>query len=92
MGVEPYTAANITIPSDEALAARMPWLQAASLAREHPHVPLAFLERLLEACELSGWPSDLAVRRYCLGDLGVEPPDEFVEAHKTLAEQRRWVR
>lgn len=85
----PYNAASIRILSPLEASERFGFARASELARLHPETPHDFITRMVEACQLSGWPVELAERRYLAGDKGITPSVEFVECHKALVAERR---
>lgn len=84
-----YTADAIRVLSEDEIAERFVFVRAARLVERYPHVPPEFITRLLTACEHSGCPEALAVRRYLDEDRTVQIPDALREAHRAiLAEER----
>ena len=84
----PYTADSIKVLKHEEVIEKFDWVKAEGLYDKYPWIPLECHERLLEACRLSAWEEDLAVRRYCDYDKSITAPPEFIEAYKELADQR----
>jgi hypothetical protein len=84
-----YTAANIRILSPLEAAERFGFARAAELAKLYPTVPTVFIQRLCQACQLSGWPVELAEQRYLAGDRSIQPPPEFMDCHNELLQEVR---
>jgi hypothetical protein len=84
-----YNASSIKILGARQLEERFFFVRVPSLADKYRHIPRAHIARLLEAAELSGWPFDLAERRYLEGDKSIVVPVEFVTIFAELADQRR---
>jgi len=78
-----YTAANIKIPTAAELQEKMPWLRAHTLAKDYDQ-PIEFIERLLKACHISGWPVEQAIAKYLDGDKIIVTPPEMQQAHREL--------
>ena len=84
-----YTAANIRILSPLEAAERFVFARAVELVKLYPTAPSDFIQRLLQACQLSGWSVDLAEQRYLAGDRTVQPPPEFMDCHNELLREAR---
>ena len=83
-----YNAASIKILSADEAAERFDFAAVGRLSERYPGSAPAFIARMVEACQLSGWPVDQAERRYLAGDKSIEPTPEFREVHRELADQR----
>jgi hypothetical protein len=83
-----YMADSIKILSDEEAAERFGFAAVGRLSERYPGSAPAFIARMVQACQLSGWPIDDAERRYLAGDKSVEPTPEFRACHRDLADQR----
>lgn len=84
-----YTAANIRILSPLEAAERFGFARAVELAKLYPMMPSDFIQRLLQACQLSGWPVELAEQRYLAGDRTIQPSSEFLDCHNELLREAR---
>lgn len=85
-----YDASSIRVLAEDEIPERFLWAKAGGLAEQYPHVPRAFIERMLEACELSGMDHALAVARYLDGDRSVAVTEEFVACHTELSRNKRY--
>ena len=84
-----YSASSIRVLPDKEFCRRFDWAGDDELVRRHPHKPESFIRRLCEACRLSGYPGDLAIRRYLEGDKSVPVTEEMVAVYQALADQKR---
>jgi hypothetical protein len=90
-----YNAESIRVLTDAEIAERFVFTRAARLADRYPHVSLAFIVRMLTACEHSRFPESSAIRRYLDGDRTTEVTEAFIEAHRAIVEDERrraWAR
>lgn len=85
---EPYTAAAIRILEPPEAADRFAFAQAAQLAHQYPAISPEFIARLIEACILSNFPIDQAVRRYLDKDRSIPITPELLEIHRDLLDQQ----
>lgn len=83
-----YAASSIKILSPEEAADRFGFARAGELISRYPASSPDFVRRMVEACQLSGWPVEDAERRYLAGDKSIQPTPEFVACHRELADQR----
>lgn len=84
-----YTAANIKILNKEEQDERFIWNKAKTLSRVYPHITYDHILRLLEACLLSGYDIELAIRKYLAKEDNIKVTPELIEVFKELADQRR---
>ena len=83
-----YTAKDIRILEGNETQ-RFAFVRVKMLSEQYPHIATEFIERLLTSCQLSGFPEDLAIRRYLEGDKTIQPSPELIACHKEqLAQQR----
>lgn len=85
---ENYDASAIQILTPEDARDRFGFARAAELAMRYPSTAPEFIERLIEACALAGFPLDAAVRRYLDLDKTVEVSQELREIHRALLDRR----
>jgi hypothetical protein len=83
-----YDASSIKILTPEQAAERFGFARAGDLIARYPSSSPDFIRRMVEACQLSGWPVEDAERRYLVGDRSVQPTPEFTACHRELADQR----
>jgi hypothetical protein len=84
--VSDYTAADIVVLREDELSDRFLWVKAGELARQYPHAPVEFIERMLVACEAARFDVQCAIARYLAGDKTVPVTEEFLAA---FTEERR---
>jgi hypothetical protein len=83
-----YDARSIQILNPEEAQSRFHYARIDALAARYPGIAPEFIARLVEACDLSGYPLDAAERRYLAGDKTVAITPELREVHRALAERR----
>lgn len=81
-----YTAESIRILTSAELKERFFFVRIGDLAKQYPSVSIEFISRLLEACHYSGFPEELAIKRYLDKDKSVTVSSEFIECHRELLE------
>ena len=89
LGEAVYDASCIRILSPEQAVERFGFARAGDLIARYPSSSPDFIRRMVEACQLSGWPIEEAERRYLAGDRSVAPTPEFIACHRELADQRQ---
>ena len=86
-----YDASSIKVLGGRQLDEKFTWQHAKVLAARYPHISPEHIERLLEACDTSGWSHDLAERKYLAKvDPDIETPFEMMEAFKQVLSDRRY--
>lgn len=85
-----YTAADIQILDHQEVSERFFFVRVGELSRQYPQANTEFIARLLEACALSGFDEELAVRRYLAKDKSIVPSPELIECHKELLMEMRY--
>ena len=81
-----YTAANIQILDSKTLRI-MREKRVKNLSNQYPGIAISFIARLLESCQLSGFPEELAIKRYLMKDKSIVPSQELIECHKELLQR-----
>ena len=84
-----YTAADIKILEPREVSEKFFFVRVGQLAKQYPASSSEFIARLLEACALSGFDEELAVRRYLAKDKSIVPSPELIECHKELLQEMR---
>jgi hypothetical protein len=84
-----YDANSIKILGARALEEKFPFHRIQALATKYPYIPRSHISRIVEAACLVDWDYDSAEQRYLVGDKSILVPEEFKEAFKELADQRR---
>ena len=84
-----YSASAIRILPEASLKEKFFFLRVNDVARRYPHTSRGFVARLLEACQYSGFPEELAIRRYLEKDTSIHVTPELIECHKSLLENKR---
>lgn len=83
-----YTAKDIRIlEGDE--TQRFAFVRVKVLADKYRHVSAEFIERLLTSCQLSGFPEELAIKRYLEGDKSIQPSPELIACHREQMNELR---
>ena len=83
-----YTAEDIKILKHEEAVEKFDWVRAEELARKYAWVSPDFIARMLEACQLSGFSQELAIKRYLDEDKSIHISEEFYEVYKELVNDR----
>lgn len=81
-----YDASSITLPSDEELLQKTPWLMAETIAHKYNR-DQAFIERGIEACQLAGVSVDYFIKRYLEGDKTIPENKEVSTISMELQKQ-----
>lgn len=84
-----YDAGCIRVLAPDEANEKFAFARAADLAVRYPSVSPDFIARLVESCELAGFPLDAAARRYLDRDRSVPVTPELLECHRDLLSRLR---
>lgn len=84
-----YGAGRIRVLAPGEATEKFRFARAADLAVRYPSVSPDFISRLVESCDLAGFPLEAAVRRYLDRDRSVPGTPELLECHRGVLSRLR---